>query len=151
MSTTDTLRDALFDDLNGYTAYTLRPRQILTLPTDESEFRKPAISLATGAGGRSEREELGPGTQLVVQQFNLVLWVDGNNPVQELDNLLDDVRNLLEVTTGTLISSNSSTYGVEDVNVISWSEPLTGEGIAAGVYFRVVTVEVRYVHRRGSA
>jgi hypothetical protein len=151
MSVTDTLRDALIADITDYTSYSLRPRSIERIPVDESVLRKPAVMAYTGAGGRAIRETLGPGKNLVTQEFDLLVFVDGKDPVQELDNLTDDIRNLLERTAGTLISSQSSNHGVEDVNVIAWSEPLTGEGIADGVYFRKITVEVTYVYVRGSA
>ncbi|RMF18883.1 MAG: hypothetical protein D6760_13540 [Deltaproteobacteria bacterium] len=150
MAITQQIRDALVSDLQQITTgngYSTTLVEVGREPKRITEARAPAVYIAPGEGGTSELETISSGMGSAVQRFTLQMIVRSATPNQDMDNLLDDVRNAIE-------RSGSAVLALSDVvtaAVTGWTETVTEPDIALDTYYREATVEVTYLYRRGSA
>jgi hypothetical protein len=142
MAKTRLLRDALATDLD--TIATLL--EIAVEPKKASLLAIPGAMLAPGEGGQGERATMAPSHGGGIQIFVVDLVHRSNTPHDAIMDLLDEVRNTVEVGTSTL----SSVSGVETVDVISWEPTLTSEDIANQLAHIRVHIEVVYLYSKGS-
>jgi hypothetical protein len=149
MASTNTLRDALVADLTAITVaggFNTTLAEVLAEPDPEKETLKPAAVLTSGPGGTSDQESLTNTKGLAVQQFVVELHIQSATPQQDMDDLLDDVRNAAERSNSNLLA----VAGTEMVTATEWDEAATDTPISQGTYIRKVTVEIRYLYTRGS-
>lgn len=150
MGITKDIKDALISDLNGISTaagYNTDVKQVSREPVPIDEARKPHIAILPGGGGDSDLEALGNREGIATQRYTLQLVVQSSTPNADMDNLLDDIRNAIEPSDGSVMGVT----GVEYAGLEDWSEVVTDELTHGQVYYREATVAVRYVYTRGSA
>lgn len=147
VATTKSIRDAMFADLNSYSSWTITPSTISKFPVDLDAAGKPCVFLWPGGGGEADLETVDNIYGGNIQQFGLICCVKSEDPIDDIDNLTDDVINAIERADGSLIALSY----VTNVNVIEWGEIVPDVDLpAAKQIHRVLVVAVEYLHTRGS-
>lgn len=150
MSKTNALKDALITDLNDVTTangYSQTVAEVSREPIRFDEVKVPHISIVPGDGGSAAPETLTNRIGAAEQEWTLQLVLRTTTPNEDMDDFLDDVRNVIERSTGNL----GSTAGVILAAVSSWTGTITAEEIHQNTYYREATVSVQYEYTRGSA
>lgn len=152
MSKTSDIKTALLADLAAITqanGYNVTVSEALDEPKDISDARNYGVYLVPGPGGTSEPETFSEQYAVGAQEFVAQLIVMGvSDPNNQMDLFTDDVRNAVENTSSNLAGALSGQ--VVWAAATEWTEVLTSEELSQGVYFREVTIQVRYAYQRGA-
>jgi len=120
--------------------------EVSSTPKPAEEIATPGIAITSGKGGVSEPETLTNRNGSARHEFRLELVVNEADADDAMDDLLDLVRNVIERSTGHLMTDPL----VEMATVTEWDEARTEQGIHKNVVVRGATVEVRYLYVRGA-
>lgn len=141
---TATLRDGLAESLrmisrqNNYETDPI----VIVEPTALRDVPVPCVALAGAAGGSSKPDQLTNGAGHAEQEFVVQLIAKSG---EEMDALLDDVRNATEGDASPL----ATVSGVEMVTLSQWSHLVHDEDL--NLVICEAMVEVRYCYARGGA
>lgn len=151
------IRDKMILDLQDVTTgngFSMTLAEVLTAPKKVDLLVTPAVGIAPGTGGQSDRTSIsGEMESRVFFQLQAVFSADA--PADEVHDGLDDMRNAIERSgtsgSGPTGQSNICTLaGVLDAIVADWEEvPLDEEARTSwGIW--TAEVEVRYVYTGGN-
>ena len=138
---TNAIRDAIVTDLGTVAGL----NTVGTRPVRIDDADKPAAYVGRGDGA-DEVEGGAVCDRVANQSFDVKLYAHSSTSEDDLDDLIDDVRDALQVST----SSVSGVTGYLDVTC-SWGQPTTDAGTNDGYAVATMTIDVRYSFRGGEA
>lgn len=136
---TNQYKVALVADLNTVSGLTVYEH-----PRDRRSLALPAAVVRSPSSGESEPSSLSARKGQATQSFGVEIHSKGTQT--EAENLLDDIRNAVEVGTSGL----NALAEVDWSMVVRWDE-VEGSEHAAGEFHKfTTTVEISYIYNRGS-
>ena len=144
MARTLDIRDAIVNDLVASGLFATG--QVYTEPTTIDKTSPPCALIIPGGGGSTDPELSTQRTGDTAQDFIIQLVVKSSTPHDDVMNLLDGIRDQIEVTS-------SNVHGVTNVqyaDVSDWEEVLTAGDIGNLIGVIQATVTVRYLYQKGS-
>jgi hypothetical protein len=146
---TNDVRSAIVADAEDITTgngYSMTVVEVGVEPKPIELVKAPAIFLVPGEGGDSDPATLTNRKGVATQRVVLQLLVRSATPHADVENLLDDVRNVIERSD----SNVGALPAVRKITVSEWTEVVTQGEIHNqwGLIEAVVTVE--YLYTRGS-
>ena len=152
MGHTRTIRDAIVTDLQTITTangYATTVRQVYTEPVGIEAHVFPFLELRPSEGGSSDSTELGSRGGESAQAFTVMGGIDSSTPLDDLMDLLDDVRNSIEKSTSTVCVLTDPP--VIQATVQDWQLGPAGDEVAIGEREFTADIFVTYSYVRGSA
>ena len=151
----NTIRNALITDFGDITTgngYSVTLAEISEDPKRPDEMLRPGVCLYSGEAGTVERETNSGRINTSFHDYVVQMVAVTATPNETLDNMTDDVRNVVELSTSAVLNASTGPAAVIDVNVTNISPVLTDTNAnEERTFVRILTVEVQYEYTRGSA
>ena len=152
MAATSAIKAAIkadLEDINGTGIFTTVLAEVGTEPKRYDAMSKPAVFVLRGEG-EDEEQALGGNTERSASQdYVLLCATHSATCYEDMDTLLDDIRNSLQRSSSSTLSIAETNYTVQDIKV-SWNQTFTEPGIDEGGALAEVNVSVIYRFNAGS-